>query len=373
MQHFQYYITFGVLLMSACANQQNEERLSLHKHPIDFAPRTYLSYHVDEPLVIDGSLDDKSWQKAVWTDSFVDIEGSLKPAPEFETKVKMLWDSDYFYVAAEIQEPHIWATLHQRDTVVFYDDDFEIFIDPDGDTHNYYEIEINALNTVWDLLLLRPYREDQEPKVLDAWDIKGLKSAISIVGSLNDPSDTDQYWSLELAIPWTDLEEMASNGKRPQDGDQWRINFSRVDWQMEVADGKYRKQKNTDGKVIAERNWVWSPQGYVAMHQPETWGYVQFSDRAVQESNEIDFTLPSKEKIKWSLRNLYFQQRKYDEEHGRYLADVTRLSWLDSGISGYSPALKIENYRDGYILCANGIEGSGEICIRQDGKVWSRH
>ena len=57
----------------------------------------------------------------------------------------MLWDDEYFYVAAELEEPDIWATLTERDAVIFYDNDFEIFIDPDGDSHEYYEFEMNAL------------------------------------------------------------------------------------------------------------------------------------------------------------------------------------------------------------------------------------
>jgi len=71
----------------------------------------------------------------------------------------MLWDDTYFYVAAQLEEPDVWATLTQRDTVIFYDNDFEVFIDPDGDTHNYYELEVNAFGTLWDLMLLTPYRD----------------------------------------------------------------------------------------------------------------------------------------------------------------------------------------------------------------------
>src|SRR5690606_40527589 len=57
-----------------------------------------------------------------------------------------------------LEEPHINGKLHKRDEVIYYDNDFEVFIDPKGTTHNYFEIEINALNTVFDLRLPRPYR-----------------------------------------------------------------------------------------------------------------------------------------------------------------------------------------------------------------------
>ena len=57
----------------------------------------------------------------------------------------------------------------------------------------------------------------------------------------------------------------------PKPGDEWRINFSRVEWQFNVIDGRYKKVPNTK-----ENNWVWSPQGKIDMHAPETWGYVKF-------------------------------------------------------------------------------------------------
>jgi hypothetical protein len=70
----------------------------------------------------------------------------------------MLWDYKYFYIAAQLQEPHIWATIKERDAIIYQDNDFEIFIDPDGDSHNYYEVEINAFGAFWDLMLLKQPR-----------------------------------------------------------------------------------------------------------------------------------------------------------------------------------------------------------------------
>ena len=182
----------------------------------------------------------------------------------------MLWDDTYLYVGALLEEPHVWGTLTQHDSVIFQDNDFEIFIDPDGDNHEYYEIEINALNTEWDLFLKKPYR-DGGPAI-NEWEIPGLKTAVHVSGTLNDPSDSDTSWSVEFAIPWKSLAEHAHRPAPPKDGDQWRINFSRVEWRHEIAGGKYRKIPKTP-----EDNWVWSPQGVVDMHRPERWGYLQFS------------------------------------------------------------------------------------------------
>ena len=97
---------------------------------IEYAPRSYVCYKVSEPIVVDGKINDVSWQKANWSESFVDIEGNLKPNPFFDTKVKMLWDENYFYFVAQMEEPHVWATLKDRDAIIYKDNDFEIFLDP---------------------------------------------------------------------------------------------------------------------------------------------------------------------------------------------------------------------------------------------------
>ena len=219
---------------------------------IEYNPKTYLCFKTDELISIDGKMDEPTWESAPWTDSFVDIEGNLKPAPFFETRVKMLWDDNYFYFGAFLEEPHIWATLEARDAVIFRDNDFEIFLDPDGDTHNYFELEINALETVWDLLLLKPYR-DQKKVAVDSWDIPGLISKVAIDGSLNNSKDRDKSWSVEIAIPWKALEECAPNF-HPKDGEQWKVNFSRVQWDVEILENQYVKTG------LPEFNWVWSPQ-----------------------------------------------------------------------------------------------------------------
>ena len=244
---------------------------------IEYAPKHYICRRAKEPLELDGRIDKPFWEAAEWTEDFVDIEGDLRPKPEKRTRVKMLWDDEYFYFAAELIEDQIWATLTERDSVIFYDNDFEIFIDPDGDSHQYYEFEINALNTVWDLLLVKPYRDGGPP--VNGWDIAGLKTAVHIDGELNRPGADNRKWSVEVAMPWSSLRECAKEGRPPVPGEFWRVNFSRVEWRKEVQDGEYRKVLNPEtGKPYPEDNWVWSPMGIINMHYPELWGYVVFAE-----------------------------------------------------------------------------------------------
>ena len=163
-------------------------------------PRTHTAYKTNISINIDGKVNESIWEKANWTSNFIDIEGV--DDPKYQTKIKMLWDEDFFYILADIKEPNIWADITERDAIIFHNNNFEVFIDPDGDTHNYYEIEINALNTIWDLFLTKPYRELNSLAIND-WNITGLKSAIGINGTLNNPNDIDKGWIVEMAIPWS--------------------------------------------------------------------------------------------------------------------------------------------------------------------------
>ncbi len=231
--------------------------------------REYTCNKASKPLQINGILNDDAWRSAPWTQFFVDIEGEAKPKPRFRTRAKMLWDDEFFYVAAEMEEPKLWATYDKHDMVIFHEHDFEIFLDPDRDGLHYFEFEINAKNTGWDLYLDKPYNDGG--KADDGWEMPGLKTAVHLRGTLNEPKDKDRGWSLEIAIPWSALNRGPRPAVAPKDGEQWRVNFSRVEWVLDVVNGKYEKRKG-----LKEDNWVWSPQGVINMHVPEKWGVVKF-------------------------------------------------------------------------------------------------
>jgi hypothetical protein len=115
----------------------------------------------------------------------------------------MLYDNSALYLLAELQEPHLWATYSRHDMIIYHENDFEVFIDPDSDTHNYFEYELNALNTLLDLKMPMPYRNGGKADI--SWDSKGFQSAVSIDGTLNNGRDRDAKWSVEMKIPFADL------------------------------------------------------------------------------------------------------------------------------------------------------------------------
>lgn len=337
---------------------------------IAFRPERYVCLRAEAPPRIDGVLDEAAWSRAAWTADFVDIEGGLKPKPRFRTRAKMLWDDGFFYVGAELEEPHVWATLEARDSIIFYDNDFEVFIDPDGDTHHYYELELNALNTVWDLFLVKPYR-DGAP-ALHAWDIQGLKSAVAVRGTLNDARDEDGGWTVELAFPFEVLKETLPGKEPPRPGDVWRVNFSRVEYRMETGGGVYRKAADAEtGKTLPEDNWVWSPQGLVNIHLPEMWGYVLLSGDA-EPGPAPDFPSASDEGAKWALRRVYYREWAFRNAHGAFSEKPGELGLADdAGVRAGAGAAKLRiRATDSLFEASLAVPNGATWRIRQDGLVW---
>lgn len=305
-------------------------------------PKGYVCRKCERPPRLDGSLECPIWESAPWTDDFVDIYNNV--VPRFRTRVKMLWDDDRLYIGADMEEPNLWATQTEHDCVIFHEHDFEVFIDPDGDNHNYFEIEINALNTTWDLRLPKPYR-DGGP-ALNEWEAEGMLTAVDLRGKLNDPTTKSDGWSVVLAIPWSAFAEFGGMPCPPRESDHWRVNFSRVEWELDVVDGQYRKRPNRP-----EDNWVWSPQWVVDMHYPEMWGFVQFC------GHELAEFVPD---LGWGSRlllmELYWSQRAFFEEHGRW-ATPSELS-----VNGVE-----------FTLSEGGFEGKcGSLSIREDSRILHR-
>jgi hypothetical protein len=279
-------------------------------------PKGYVCHRVNGSITVDGKLDDAAWQSALWSDAFQDIEGEKKPFPRYHTRMKILWDEKYLYIGAELEEPHVWGTLKDHDSIIFIDNDFEVFLDPDGDGFNYGELELNALNTTWDLFLPRPYRSGGP--ALHDWEIPGLKTAVFIDGTLNDPRDRDRGWSVEIAWPMRNIKEFSGSPIPPREGDQWRINFSRVEWEHLIEGDRYVKKPQ-----LSEANWVWSPQGAIDMHRPEKWGYLQFTS---QPTGSVEFKPDPSYPAREALSRIWYAQSAFKKSHRRFARTLEELN-----------------------------------------------
>lgn len=342
-------LIFFLFVLSVRADEQADWVQRMRR----IIPKGYVCHRVTNPLAVDGKLDEAAWKSADWTTDFVDIEGDTRPKPRFRTRAKLLWDENYLYIGAELEEPHVWATLTNHDSVIFHDPDFEVFIDPAGNTQPYYEFEMNALNTTWDLLLNKPYMDGGHPH--DAWEMPGTKTAVTVRGTLNEPGDKDDGWTVEIAFPWSVLSEHASHAGPPTDGEQWRLNFSRVEWQIVTTNGAYQK---IPGK--AEDNWVWSPQGVVDMHRPEMWGQLKFSSTPPGHDGNVA-GIPGKAARDAALE-IYYAQRVFHQGNHRWATNLAELPL------SHVPGAELTSTPEGY-TCSVSFQESGKNHVwrvRQD-------
>lgn len=349
-------------LVGGCVERtgsRTEESVTTDRPP--FNPRTYAAPRTATPPTIDGNLDDAAWSATRWTTPFVNSQGADHPSPQFRTRAKMTWDENYFYLAAKLEESDVRASFTTRDTTVWRENAFEVFVDPTGDTHNYYEYQINARETQWDLLLTKPYRDGGTP--ISAWNIRGLKKGVVIQGTLNDPSDTDEGWTIELAFPWDVLAEAAPDAEPPTPGDQWRVNLTRMQWPARVVEGSY-VQDSTNNEASA-----WSPQGKGGgYHKPERWGIVEFFG-APSETGVDSIQVPVNERVKWALRRLYYRQNRYREDQGAYASSLSTLNAEQISLHAHPFEPTLTNTQSMYEITAPGV-GRTLVHIRQDGKVW---
>lgn len=349
-----FFLFFSLSLI----NCNNSDTLELDINDKIILPKHYIVNKINDEINIDGKDDELAWSNAIYTDDFIDIEGDKIPSQK--TNVKMLWDDKFLYVFAKLYENHIWGDITKRDEVIYYNNDFEVFINPNDDVFSYGEIEINALGTEWDLFLNRPYR--LKGKADSSWDINGLKSAVDISGTLNDPNDLDDYWTVEIAIPLKEIEKLNTSGKDEKviSGDVWRINFSRVNWDFEINNGVYSRKKE-NGKYLPEYNWVWSPQGIINMHVPENWGYLVFS-----ENDEV-FNMTNKlitQHILYTVfREITFGNLKYLKN----LEANTSIEFKDFEYRNIKISCNFLKTKDGYVIELN--DGEYNFSIDETGKI----
>lgn len=257
----------------------------------------YVCLSTGEAITIDGDLSKPVWQRASQSPRFVDM--ATGDPGFFDTRAAALWDSTNLYVAFWIEEPFVEAHLTERDSLIFNENDVELFIDG-GDS--YYEFEINALGTVyevffvWQDALARFNTPEFDIRARQAvtfggnfdrdaatfwrgthprglrwafldWDFPGMRSAVKVDGTINQRSTVDRGWTVELAFPWAGMESLA-NGRAlpPRDGDLWKMFF-----------GRFEKLSVGGNEMNPHPAWCWTPHGVYDTHLPDRWTQVRFS------------------------------------------------------------------------------------------------
>jgi len=253
----------------------------------------YTAYRAPAPIMVDGRLDKEAWRQAPRSPRFVDL---ITGEPTVhDTRAAVLWDDTNLYVGFWVEEPFVEATLTERDSLVWSENDVELFI---AGRDAYYEFEINPLGTIYEALFvwedayeragysadpqLRRDVEGHEPwngvgftthprgprLAFFKWDMPGLEAKVAVDGTVNDNTDRDRGWTAEIAIPWASLKILADADGRalpPRDGDVWRMDFSRFN--------KYREAP----PATDSGGWAMSAHGIWDSHIPEAFPYIHFS------------------------------------------------------------------------------------------------
>jgi len=192
----------------------------------------YNCLYTSEPIKIDGLFDEPAWQRAKALQFLMPV--ALK-RPSSKTEAKLLWDNNYLYVGFKAYDKDIWSYFKKRDSRTCDEDVLEVFIKPDSAKDPYYNFEINALNTVYDAFNVKRGAGGEDHHRWSRWDCQGLKSAIMIKGTLNNSEDVDEYWQLEVAIPFAELPTL--KGKIPKIGDTWLFHLARYDYSVYLPEG----------------------------------------------------------------------------------------------------------------------------------------
>jgi hypothetical protein len=170
-------------------------------------------------IVIDGKLDEKAWQAAAPIE-FV-FPWDFQTGAKQKTTARLLWDDDNLYVGYECEDTDIVALRLERDDPTYLDDAVEIFINPrPSQTGIYFGLEMNARAVLYDYLMY------DARYAFKRFNMQSVQLASFIRGTLNVRGDEDKGWTLEVAIPWVNFEELS---KRPAPGAVWTANLNRWD------------------------------------------------------------------------------------------------------------------------------------------------
>jgi hypothetical protein len=152
----------------------------------------------------------------------------------------------------DVYDDKPWHTMTRRDEHIWEEEVVEIFLDPDRTGLNYYELEINPVNVLCDLVVVKPWPElHSDP----AWDFAGVETrVVPYRGEHAGP----EGWTATARLPWQGFRALPSRAALPpQPGDKWRFNLYRIK--------RPRGPARPHDDVI---HAAWSPTGGPSFHVP---------------------------------------------------------------------------------------------------------
>ncbi|WP_224245871.1 carbohydrate-binding family 9-like protein [Hyalangium gracile] len=178
----------------------------------------YKAHRAKKAPVLDGVLDDEAWKEA----TAVVLQGSFDGrAVNLRTEARLAYDDANLYVSFDAEDPDIWGTLLKRDDPIYNEEVVEVFLDANADGRTYNELQVSPHNVIFDA-----YFPARRQGMDTGWD-SGMKTAVKVRGTLDNPSDRDERWTVEMQIPFARLAEVPNVA--PKKGDRWRFNLYRLE------------------------------------------------------------------------------------------------------------------------------------------------
>jgi hypothetical protein len=217
---------------------------------------------------LDGKLDEALWNRI----PVLNLR-SFAAGGEFETVVRMFHTDEHLFIGARLEDTHIWATHTERDASLWNEEVFEVFIAPQGPDEPYVELQVNPLATIFDAHFLKRLgagegtRQEQIDRAR-SWNMDGLEVAVHVEGKVNDDSNPDQYWSIEMKLPFKSIPGV---GNAPEQGATWRLNFYRFDRPKDVRTQAY----------------AWATEPRTDFHRIEQFGHIIFGGPLRAEAQPV--------------------------------------------------------------------------------------
>jgi hypothetical protein len=216
-------------------------------------------------------IGDPAWDTAPWTENFVDIKGIESHGTERQrTRAKFLYDDNNLYVAIEAKSKHIWTYFDKDGQNLYEQNALEIFLDASGVGKNYLEYQVSPKNNILSLLANKPVNGKLSTA---AFNVANAQRGVQVIGTLNNPSDSDQEWRVTVALPWVSLSKI---GPKPVSTRakvvSWRCNLMRSEGGYDIVNNKY-VSKSTGSSYDLQ---VWSTIGKRNIHVPEKYGILRF-------------------------------------------------------------------------------------------------
>lgn len=252
------YLLLPLIVLFASCNSTHKGKISLTNRPI------YKVHKASSNITIDGKLEDLSWEKAE-AKTFDYYYLTEKEEEKQKSTFRMLWDEKNIYIHYDFEDKYINAAETKRDGAPYLDDCGEIFLIPAPNGENiHYCFEINPNKAVNDLVYVNDFYNG-ENVAIRSFD-PAIQVEVTINGTLNNNTDIDKGWTLEMAIPHNTFNAVA-NQFPIQKGSQWAFLALR---QLRDDNNIGRRMMSTIFPVddVKEKD----------VHQPAMFGLLEFVD-----------------------------------------------------------------------------------------------